>query len=254
MGDDFAALELDQDEEMLALFGRSPEPATCSAERNKVTISGAHCIGTRTPGLNLPLTVDQSCESTKTQTQSLLCITNKRPAAAINQSWPHKARHPTLLANAADANVSYDDLELDSWEPDHAHTHQASSGTGRQNQDSVCSIAAMADLSQAARMGGHLPARSYTDSQATELWQSAYSRQPLQTSQASISVQGASSSQQIFHTRQSAAADAASRQLLTACAPDVNTAMVCTCCNQCLNNMLLQRHKHQDANQTTRLM
>ena len=234
MADDFAALDLDtdQDEEMVALFGRSPEPASCSAERNNFTITHANATRTRQPGVNFPSTVNRSCDSV--QTQSLLCITNKRPAAALNQSWPHKARHPTPPANVADANVSFDDLELDSWEPDSAHPRQATSGTGSQNNKSVSSVAAVAS-SQAAKIGARLQARSNTDSQATEVWQSAYSR-PLQTSQASISVQRASTSQCISHSHQSAAAAAAPRHLTTPREPDINTAMVGICCGQSLTS------------------
>ncbi|KAL3139793.1 hypothetical protein ABBQ38_004093 [Trebouxia sp. C0009 RCD-2024] len=226
MGDDFAALELDtdQDEEMVALFGRSPEPPICSTERNKLTTMGTKSVRTQNAGLNLPSTVNQSCESSKPQTQSLLCITNKRPAAALNQSWPHKARHPTPSANVADPNVSFDDLELDSWEPGGIHTHQASSGTGRQNNNSLSSVAAMALSSQAAGIGGHLQARSNTDSQATEVWQSAYSR-PLQTSQASMPVRRASTSQHISYSQQAASAHAAPRHRMTPRGPDISTAM-----------------------------
>lgn len=247
MGDDFAALELDtdQDEEMVALFGRSPEPPICSTERNKLTTMGTKSVRTQNAGLNLPSTVNQSCESSKPQTQSLLCITNKRPAAALNQSWPHKARHPTPSANVADPNVSFDDLELDSWEPGGIHTHQASSGTGRQNNNSLSSVAAMALSSQAAGIGGHLQARSNTDSQATEVWQSAYSR-PLQTSQASMPVRRASTSQHISYSQQAASAHAAPRHRMTPRGPDISTAMVGICCSQC-SKIMLRSCAHQEA-------
>lgn len=249
MGDDFAALELDtdQDEEMVALFGRSPEPAICSTERNKLTTTVAKSLSTQHAGLSFPSTGKQSCESSKAHTQSLLCITNKRPAAVLNQSWPHKARHPTPPANVADPNVCFDDLELDSWEPDGAHTHHANPGTGRQNSNSVSGVAAMAVYSQAAGIGGQPQARSNTDSQATEVWQSAYSR-PLQTSQASMSVGRASTSQHMTHSHQSAAAHAAPRHLMTLCEPDIHNAMVGICCSLSLS-IMLRCHAHQEADQ-----
>ena len=242
MGDDFSALELDtdQDEEMLALFGRSPEPVTSSSQRNKFTSTHAKSKGPRNPGLNEPPLINQPFQIQK-QSLSLLCITNKRPAAALNQSWPHKARQSIAHANITDANTSFDDLELDSCEPDLVEAHQTSSGTRRLNNASVSSAGATTISRQAhAAMTSSLQARSNTDSQATELWQSAYSRS-LQASQASISVQRASTSQQNAQCYQSAAAHAAPRPLLTTShAPDISTAMVCVF-KPNVDMMLIQR-------------
>ena len=203
MADDFSALELDidQDEELSALFGRSPKAVTFHQHSHS-----------------------------QEQTQSLLCITNKRPAASLNQSWPNKARQPTPPANFVDVNTAYDDLELDSWEPDHANMCQAHSGTNRQNNTSIITVAAPTVSSQApAGFTSRLQAKANTDSQATELWQSAYSR-PLQASQASVSVHRASTSQQTAQGHWPAAAPATPRHLsLTSHEPDIIAAMVRIC-------------------------
>ena len=231
MADDFSALELDidQDEELLALFGRSPEPVASSTQRKKLPSTQAKPVGLTKAGLEVPPTFHQHSQSQK-QDQSLLCLTNKRPAAALNQTWPNKARQPVPPANTVDGNTSYDDLELDNWEPDHAQLRQASSGNHRQNIASVSSAAAPTVFSQAPTgITSSIQARNNTDSQATELWQSAYSR-PLQASQASVSVQPASSSQQTAQDHQSAAAPAGPRHLpITSHEPDISAAMVCIC-------------------------
>lgn len=231
MADDFSALELDidQDEELIALFGRSPEPVTSSTQRKKLTSTQAKPVGLTNAGVDLPPTYHQHSQSQK-QDQSLLCLTKKRPAAALNQTWPNKARQPIPPANTVDGNTSYDDLELDNWEPDHAQLRQASSGTNRQNNASVSSAAAPTVFSQAPTgITSSLQAKNNTDSQATELWQSAYSR-PLQASQASVSIQRASTSHQTAEGHRSAAAPAAPRHLLTTShEPDISAAMVCIC-------------------------
>ena len=230
MADDFSALELDidQDEELSALFGRSPEPLT-STNHNKLTSTQAKPVELANSGVNIPPAFHQQSQP-QDQTQSLLCITNKRPAAALNQSWPNKARQPIPPANIIDVSTSYDDLELESWEPDRAETRQASSGTNRQNNSSVSSAAAPTVSRQVpAGITSSLQTNSNTDSQATELWQSAYSR-PLQASQASVSVQRASISQQTAQGHWSAAAHAAPRHLSTSShQPDITAAMVCIC-------------------------
>ena len=231
MADDFSALELDidQDEELSALFGRSPEPVT-STKHNKLTSTHAKPVELTNSGVNIPPAFHQHSKL-QDQTQSLLCITNKRPAAALNQSWPNKARQPIPPANIVDVNTSYDDLELESWEPDRAETRQASSGTNRQNNSSVSSAAAPT-VFRPVPAGITLQTNSNTDSQATELWQSVYSR-PLQASQASVSVQRASTSQRTAQGHWSGAAHAAPvtcRHLSTSChQPDITAAMVCTC-------------------------
>ena len=231
MADDFTALELDidQDQELFALFGRSPEAVTLSTQHNKRTSTQAKPLGLTSSGANVPPTSHQHSQFQK-QTQSLLCITNKRPAAALNQSWPNKAHQPTPPANIVDACSSYDDLELESWEPDHVEIRQASSGTNIQNSSSVSSAAAPTMSRQVpAGITSGLQAKSNTDSQATELWQSAYT-QPLQASQAIVSVQRASTIQQTDQGHWSAAAHTAPRHLsMSSHEPDISAAMVCIC-------------------------
>lgn len=230
MADDFSALELDidQDEELLALFGRSPEPVAPSTQRKKLTSTQAKPVGLTNTGVDLRPTFHQHSQSQK-QDQSLLCLTNKRPAAALNQTWPNKARQPVQPANTTDGNTSYDDLELDNWEPDHAQLRQASSATNRHNIASVSSAAAPIFSQAPTGITSSLLAKTSTDSQATELWHSAYSR-PLQASQASVSVRHASTSQQTAQGPRSAAAPAAARHLsLTSHEPDISAAMVCIC-------------------------
>lgn len=231
MADDFSALELDidQDEELSALFGRSPEPVAFSTLHNKLTSTQAKPLGLTKSGANVPPNFHQHSQIQE-QNQSLWCITNKRPAAALNQSWPNKARQPTLPAHNVDVSTSYDDLELESWEPDHAEMRQASSATNRQNSSSVSSaVAPKMSCQVPVGITSSLQIKAGTDSQATELWQSAYS-QPLQASQASVSVQRASISQQSAQGHWSAAAHAAPRHLsLSSHEPDINAAMVRIC-------------------------
>ena len=251
MADDFSALELDidQDEELSALFGTSAQAVPSSTQHNKLTSTQAQPLRPTRSGVNVPPTFHQHSQSQQ-QTQSLLCSTNKRPAASLNQSWPNTARQPTPPASCVDVNTAYADLELDSWEPDHAAMRQAKSSTNRQNNTSISRAAAPTVSSQVpAGITSRPQAQSNTDSQATELWQSAYSR-PLQASQASVSVQRASTSQQTAEGHWPAAAPAAPRHLsITSHEPDISAGMV-RICQQSLHLKALKKRVQQDKSAT----
>lgn len=243
MGDDFSALELDADheEEMLALFGMSSEPAIPSFQGRNPAAASTSSLNSKHPTRRcMPPPVSHPFQAER-PTQSLLCITNKRPAADLHQSWPHKSRHSTPAMHLDGTDTSYDELELDNWGPDNIVAQQANSSASMQQNAFAMNAATPLSTSQApAGMPNILQARTNSDSQATELWQSAYSRL-LQASQASVSLQRAAASQQTASGPQAGIVNAVPRQLpLRVPRSNISAAMVCKnevnrhCCNKAL--------------------
>ena len=230
MCDDFSALELDtdQDEEMLALFGRSPDPPAPSTSAS----APGGLSSSKLPVNTVPPPVTQNRLPSR-QHQSLLCVTNKRPAVDQNQSWPNKARHTISAIHVDESEPSLGDLELDSWGPNNINTLQAKPGLNRQHNAFPPSAArSHLRMEVSASMTSAIPARPNLNSQATELWQSAYSRPP-QASQASVSIQRASAAQQSAPSHHAGVANPMPRQPRLP-EPDISTAMVCAVSNTLL--------------------
>ena len=141
--------------------------------------------------------------------------------------------------------TSYDELELDNWGLDNTVTQQANSGMSRQQSAFARNAAVLLNSSQApAGMANTVQARPNTDSQATDLWQSAYS-EPLQASQASVPLWRAAASQKTVLGPLTGTVSSVPRQLpLRVPRSNVSDAMVCRteskgrCCTERLYSTL----------------
>ena len=210
MGDDFGALELDTelDEDMRALFGESQAVAGPSMPGTQALPARSFNVLSEPRGTNVP-----RCPSTASQLprggQSLACITNKRPAIEINQSWPHKARVLTQTPHAWHDDTAYDDLDLEASAPASSAVSGTFSSNNRQNSTFEAS---RKDLP--ANTTGVCNVMPNAASQATELWHSAYSQRPVQASAASALLQSAYDLRQPSLSQQSVALTSAGRQAL----------------------------------------
>lgn len=204
MGDDFGALELDTelDDDMRALFGESQ------------AVAGPSMPGTQAlPARSLHVLSVPRCPSTTSQLprggQSLACITNKRPAIELNQSWPHKARVLTQTPHAWHDDTAYDDLDLEASAPASSAVSGTFSSNNRQNSTFEASRKDLPAINT-----GVCNVMPNFASQATELWHSAYSQRPVQASAASALLQSASDLRQPSLSQQSVAVTSAGRQAL----------------------------------------
>ena len=201
MGDDFSALELDTelDNDMRALFGDSqdsvgPSMQSCST---MPVIQQPQFPPPSSSNSLIPL----SRASQPRPETSLLCITNKRPATELNQSWPYKCRQSVQAIGSNNNDSAYDDLELDLSPTAHSTVSgRAHSSSSRPTSKQTSTFAAQPDCFTAP-----VPAASVLNpsinpaSQATEQWHSAYSQKSLQASQVSATLQNASARHQLPH-------------------------------------------------------
>ncbi len=189
MADDFSALELDTelDEDMRALFGDSQEPAGPSMQNCSTLPSGAQLGPTQSRRHILPNPPSRPCQPQNETT--LLCITNKRPAPELHNTWPHKSRQ-LVQATAQSHDDSYDDLELEPTAPANSTvSYQANSSSAR-GQSAPVSMLAVPSNRFTAPVPGRNVSNATLDSasQVTEQYRSAYSQKPSQASASLLNI------------------------------------------------------------------
>ncbi len=225
MGDDFSALELDTelDDDMRALFGDSQESAGPSMPGRQALPLPIHS--------RFPQTAGPSRRQSQSQAgrQSLMCVTNKRPATELNQSWPHKSRQPSQTMPLAQDDLGYDDLELEVSAPATCAVScitNSSSNTDHRRHNSIL-MAPNQRYTVPAFPKNPLNTASDPASQVTERWHSANSQRSLQASQASASIQSISARQQLCQAPSFTGATSAARPAMPGHAnTDISSAMV----------------------------
>ena len=171
---------------MRALFGESQDatqdPAGMSTRHVKsVERPSQPCTWLQATDQNVLLSPGKATEQPQSRGQSLLCITNKRPAPPLNQSWPNKSRQSAHAHPCLQHTNAFDDLELEaSVSPSPTVSFNSRACSGQSN----AILAASSHCTQAIRSSSAV--NRPPDSQATEQWHSAYSQQRLQASQASL--------------------------------------------------------------------